>query len=481
MAFEFDPNRQFKEALELTAKYASDGNLLVSKELEKIASVVKDVLPENISKLPEGSYQVNRYDELSNNLKTIADRVTRTKSWVWRILNFFGIFSRGERQTIAILKQVESLCSQFGKEQDHTYMEEKISRIEKRDLNLKGFFLFPRLESDQEENLDLAGGFFVLSYRMLFNELSNFIDEYEGELSAIDLELIKKALIGLQQGIEKVMSIHELIEKCVNTEFVDLVKVTSKFSLDFTEELKKLAVGESLTLPAGTSTHAIIYKITRESNEECTFKIYNTGQGAQISDRDKWKTYSAKFTHCPLNKVANEIFINNLVDFNVDSTKPIHTNRIIEYITNVLGKENEIRGDHYPLQVRGSCSLDSLMAYLKGSLPKPIFYAFQLYVTRKLANKVDTFFLDRFTPSIVEDLSLVAASTLANRESAFKRKVKKWSIHDPKTDRISFTALNHFPKALTDNEKLLQAEHYERFYDVVAHPVIISKLDEWLA
>lgn len=323
------------------------------------------------------------------------------------IANFFSERLSGEKRIQGTIDKIVNLISDYEQQNptqmtEHRMLEEHNFALPAK--NLPGFQLVPDLESQTAERLGLEGGIISASLRAIANDLDAFQQEIP---DAEERSKIQEAKETLEKGKE----------------------LESQFSRDaheqkIKEQISNLKEGKSLIIPAGSKGHSILIKIAREGPNNYIFEIINTGEGAHTivgKGAGSLKATSFRIINCTLEQISDPQFIKKILDAKAGAK---NTDELYATIKQSLLSDEqrvEFKEDRYPLQTRGSCSYDCIMAYLKGAMPRKLYRKFQYFIAKTHSKKLFLLTFGRTT----EDRKLLEEShkkTYAKLEG----RVKKW-------------------------------------------------------
>ncbi|MDR3624651.1 MAG: hypothetical protein P4L16_05885 [Chlamydiales bacterium] len=420
-------------AAQTTSCYGVSKQKLTKLDIQTIVNSLTPLTsPEQVAL---AKHKWHSYHKLSSNLKALVRKINNEKSFIWRLLGWLlGLFN------ISLLSQEEKFIQKMlDYSNGQLQSTPNYSKINKDKLSYviqKGFRLLPHLDNNKAEKLELNGAWQKNSLNLIRNEMTSFLDTYAKKISEFDKAIIKEHNKMFSCAIENCQATSTNIDK-----YVEKIQ----------QQITALEVQRCLIIPGGTREHSIIYKIKRESDFKYSLEIYNTGIGLAHTFSFH-KAQSRKYTTLLLQKLTSSTFLKTLLEFRITGSKEYlknhvsqdtdynayitqqrkEMNRLLEFIDSNFDWYRRGLGDTYPFQVRGTCSFESITAFLKGSLPKHLFHALQLHMTEGAAITAQKAFNAVFSGDTAEDLCIVANSTLTEKKILFKQKKSKhnWFISE---------------------------------------------------
>jgi hypothetical protein len=247
---------------------------------------------------------------------------------------------------------------------------------------------------DQKSTNILEGSIQMASFLSLKQDLEHFVSSYGESLTEQQRSQIAETLPMLQSGADldgkvvylKYLSVNGVADEVIEAQIADL-------AYEIETSIEKLEVGQSLIVPGGyflpNEGHSVLYEIKRARDKEYHFSIFNTGMGAEFGQEFLTKSQILLnipvqsrvplFTDLPKEAVTDQKFLMDLMRFRIKSTpdqmNAVHQAILKQLTEKYLGKQ-AVREQH-DLQTWGTCTFDSVAAFLEYQLPPSLFIPFQ--------------------------------------------------------------------------------------------------------
>lgn len=181
------------------------------------------------------------------------------------------------------------------------------------------------------------------------------------------------------------------------------------------DKLRVLQPGDRLVLPGGyafgqEAAHAVIYSITKNSDNSFEFKVINTGEGIPLDRpiRDLGKyifdvikgkfngqksilhltTSDILYDSIPLNSLDRNFFV-KLLGYHVGSKPVGGMKNIHDFLdTSFSTHSSRQKGRQHKAQTSGSCTHKSISADAHDYLPNSLYYRFKAWMTEQEVTKL---------------------------------------------------------------------------------------------
>ncbi len=264
---------------------------------------------------------------------------------------------------------------------------QKIKDAAFRTLKNVGFFEGHFVSADR------FGSVQMVSFLTLKQDLEIFLSS-SGHLLTADQRLeIEKAIPLLQTGAEMHGRMYNLYCLALENQPDDFIEMKiADLAYEFEIAIDNLKLGQSMIIPGGCQGHAVLYEVQRVREKEYHFSIFNTGLGNEFGQTvfdliGSSQSRTSLFTGLTKEVVSDQKFLMNLIRF---KTKPsvISMNPVHQIIQKQLG--NPTTRELHDSQSWGTCSFDSVSAFLEYMLRPSLFIPFQYDMMLRARNKLNT-------------------------------------------------------------------------------------------
>lgn len=280
----------------------------------------------------------------------------------------------------------------------------KIPITDKILFNLAGDFF------GKGTNLDGSSHYTALNYRANLLERQIAIERaYPQQESRVDA--FQTPSLNLDEAshlLKKIKQAIEVIEKVTDPS----EDVIENLQIFLSSTLSTLSEGETLLFPGGwsgnPSGHAIYYEFLKQPNGLYTWRLYNTGDGADhhslVIEKYSQKVLFGEKVNIPLSNLLQrpvlEVF-RELFNFPPNNEKWNATDvfsTLSEGIGGELSPHLYTQEDLYAMQEAGTCSFMSFHAFLNHQLNNPIVYQrFQFQTRLKAVSDYSKEHIDRLS------------------------------------------------------------------------------------
>lgn len=415
-----EPPSDFSRALE-EAKQA--GFFQKSAALEKVSEVARqifDIKTDNPNKQHTIEYKMIREIRDTLGSRNIFQKI------------FDRIFSTGAKTLESTLSQFQSRTSdeyhKFLVNASKNDLEEKY----KSDLNQQvGFRIAPHMNIVKATLLGLEKGSDSSSgFRSVLDDFSQFRADYSGSFTTEEQGAYRDFMTLLTEARQTSESLDQAASLINQGYEKNGDKIIEETSRKVSDKIKNLKENEFILLPGGTKYHAVVYKIKNEGKDKYSLEVFNAGSESDMQlsfGKSQFiNSRSIKLKNCNLDDISDKDFIKKMLEC---TCKPITSTMsgVFKLLSIFPAWKNGTltKGDKYPHQMRGSCTFESIMAAMKGSLPKPVYHAFRLDMCIRAANSVNSVFTKN-----KEEMKAVAEDTVKKQTEFYNRKVAKWSSRE---------------------------------------------------
>jgi hypothetical protein len=202
----------------------------------------------------------------------------------------------------------------------------------------------------------------------------------------------------------------------INTAINDIVLLVRS-------KITELSIGESIVLPGGNGSHAVLYEITKTSDSEFSFSVINTGDCAEgwdvIGGTSRVRSYT--IDRIPLEDIGNPKFLYELffvkctqlqsgkrspaarllIWLGLDSgSMPQIYKKINSYLLgklrvhpNAVGGHKRPKGGrlHYRSQVHGTCQCRCIETWVASSLGRNLYQKFSQFSLQMQSEQLEHF------------------------------------------------------------------------------------------
>ena len=309
-----------------------------------------------------------------------------------------------------------------------------------------------------------VAGAYLFSFSSLKNELSEFLSTYHERLSTEQQLQINSILPKLDAAAgmdNQFFNLYVLAEKNLVSDDVIEARITN-YAYDIEKKIDTLKEGNEIIIPGGCKEHAVVFEIQRVRDNEYHFSIFNTGSGNEFgqSFNTGWPEHPRVpvFTNLSKEAIMDQNFLMNLIRFQVKPPKtmdPVHQ-AIVEHLVNKNNGVQSVREPH-DSQTWGTCTFDSVAAYLEYILPPSLFKPFQFDIMLRARGQLNSLLpqgqaKNIFYPEAFDFIDKKSCETLAEWKKKFKTHcdhiyteedvlISKWAFDNPEqkvTNEMSF-------------------------------------------
>jgi len=253
-------------------------------------------------------------------------------------------------------------------------------------LNFAAFRSVKNVSPSDEGVIGYLGSWQKYAFFGLKKDLEQFLSSYAGSLTDSQKAQINDILPLLESGGE----LHSQILNLFNLDLIDgapdnyIESQIADLAYEIEKSIDQLRVGQSILIPGGCSGHAILYQVQRVRENEFQFSLFNTGWGNEFGQLFFDNIPSNQF-RVPLfqnlskEAVSDRKFIIDLVRYKATvlptSPEDVHST-IVKHLKDKHKAVQTVREPH-DKQTWGTCSYDSVAAFLEYTLPPSLFRAFE--------------------------------------------------------------------------------------------------------
>lgn len=411
------------------------------------------------------SERIKMLGDMKTGLVAYKDRLYSSKKWYQKIADFFGFKSYQEKNIDSVISKIDKEASLFRAKIKGAQEILKASQgSAKQNLctpeTILKHFYHSALDSSPLKIQSLQGASQASAIHWYINHLKEFQSTLSSPGDAADLDAFIKQL-------------HFAADlSCLQNAYFDLHYYDRSHSEGFTymvgsttfkipkegvsclkemiihtilEKLKSLKNGERLLLPGGYRTsdkgHSVLFSIQKESQNNFTFQIINTGEGINpigMTAGQRMVVKDVVYSQISERQLSYEFF-SGLIQKSLQIEDPDPTyfiynsicnyfngpqqmKRIYEFISKSLGdKHLSVIGREHKAQRKGSCSVKSITSAAKTFLPKRLYLNFKAWMTQREIHLIThlhrgSYFSKVVSSSQVDTLLAEAAKILQKRQ-----------------------------------------------------------------
>jgi len=167
-----------------------------------------------------------------------------------------------------------------------------------------------------------------------------------------------------------------------------------RLALEMKVSIEALKVGDVFLIPGGCVGHAVLFEVKRVEGDKFQFSIFNTGEGIALGHTKISSTQvsSAVFVGLSKEAVSDSAFIATLLESSLSapSMKPVYIAIQEQFIHKYSGRK--IEGKPHDIQTWGTCTFDSIRAFLENALPSSLFVSFEYDMMLRAKIKLNELF-----------------------------------------------------------------------------------------
>ena len=268
--------------------------------------------------------------------------------------------------------KIQTEANQYLKTDIFNFMQ-KIKDAAFRTLKSIGLFESHLVPDDQFSSIQM------ISFLTLEQDLETFLSSHNDTLTPNQRVEIQESISLLQTGAEMHGKMINLLILAQANEPDDMIEMKiADIAYEIENAIDKLKIGQQVIIPGGCQKHAVLYEIQRVRDKEYHFSIFNTGLGNEFGqtfvDLLGNQSRTPLFTGLTKDIVTDQKFLMDLIRFkakpSMSSMDPVH-----ELIQKQLGQPTT--RELHDKQSWGTCSFDSVSAFLEYKLHPYLFIPFQ--------------------------------------------------------------------------------------------------------